>query len=125
MSNEPVPTGQPAGAPAAAVYDNEAARFEVVPLEWPVTINGVRFERIVVRRMTVNDIATFIENAAKSPDQITRFPMYDVPDEVLGLLDADDGERIEEVSQRFLPRRFRAAKASQPIPSDGAVSPQP
>ncbi|WEK50303.1 MAG: phage tail assembly protein [Candidatus Kaistia colombiensis] len=104
---------EPASDPTKpiAAFDNEAARFEDVILDWPVTIDGVRYDRITVHRMTVGQIANFLETASKGGAARVRFPMFSVSDAVLDALDADDGDKIDEVTQRFLPRRFQGATA--------------
>jgi hypothetical protein len=103
------PAAEAATKPAT-VFDNEAARFETVPLDWPVTVDGVRYDEITVHRMTVGAIGDFL-TAMRAENGRSRFPMYSVPDAVLDELDADDGDKIEEAVQRFLPRRFRTATA--------------
>jgi len=107
-------------AKLASRFDNEAERFEDVPLDWPVTVDGIRYDKITVRRMTVGALGDFL-TSMRADDGRARFPMYSVPDAVLDALDADDGDKIEAVVQRFLPRRFRVAQmATPPTLSDGA-----
>jgi len=113
------PAAEPATKPAS-VFDNEAARFEDVPLDWPVTVDGIRYDKITVHRMTVGELGDFL-TSMRADDSRARFPMYSVPDAVLDALDADDGDKIEAAVQRFLPRRFRVAQmATRPTLSDGA-----
>ncbi|WP_336801726.1 phage tail assembly protein [Kaistia sp. MMO-174] len=107
--SEKTEAAEAAAEKLAPAFDREAERFETVPLDWPVTIDGVRYESVTVRRMTVGEIGDFLLAMAKSDGERLRFPMYDVSDAVLERLDADDGDKIEEAVQRFLPRRFRTA----------------
>lgn len=98
-----------AAAKQAVTFDNEAARFEDVILDWPVTVDGVRYDRITVHRMSVGALGDFL-TSMRADDGRARFPMFNVSEAVLDALDAEDGDKIEEVVQRFLPRRFRVAQ---------------
>lgn len=103
----------------APVYDNAAARFEEVRLDWPFTFEGRRYETITVRRMTMKDVSAFVAKAKEAgPGALVHYPMFDVPDEVLDLLDPDDDDRVSEVVERFLPRRFRSSSAPS-VPATG------
>jgi hypothetical protein len=109
---------------AFPAFVNAASRHETVPLDWPIEYDGITWAAITVRRMTTADIAAFAAQAAVDAAPVpTRFPMFDAPDAVLDMLDVDDADRLNEVVQRFLPRRFQAAAASAPPPAAGAASP--
>lgn len=93
-----------------------AERSDTVPLDWPIVFNGATYSAITVRRPTVADLAAYFARvravqAAGGNATSLPLPMYDAPDEVLGALDPDDDERVDEVTKRFLPRRFRDGPA--------------
>ncbi|WEK50278.1 MAG: phage tail assembly protein [Candidatus Kaistia colombiensis] len=113
MTNETsdADAGTVVDAKPAPIFENAAARFEEIPLDWPVTVGGVHYTTVTVRRMSVGEIGNFVETLQTAEGKRVRFPMYDVAEEVLDALDADDGDKIEEAVQRFLPRRFRSATA--------------
>ena len=97
-------------------------RSEAVSLEWSVEYAGKIYSSVTVRRMTAGEVATFVEHVRSLPPTErykARFPMFDVPDAVLDMLDADDDERLGEVVGRFLPRRFRAATDNSPASAAG------
>jgi hypothetical protein len=98
-------------AKPAPIFENAAARFEEIQLDWPVTVGGVHYTAVTIRRMNVGQISDFIDALHSAQGKRLRFPMYNVPDEILDALDADDGDKIEEAVQRFLPRRFRTVTA--------------
>jgi hypothetical protein len=91
---------------APPVFVDGSKRSETVPLDWPIEYNGTVYSAVSVRRLTVADIRKMAE--ADEPSQ--HFPMYDVPNEVLDMLDADDATKLNEVTGRFLPRSFRGAE---------------
>lgn len=103
-------------------------RSETVPLDWPIEVDGRLIDSIVVCRMTAGEIAAYIEQVETAADRAAamriRFPMFRaiggalLPDAVIDALDDDDGERVQEVALRFLPRRFRVASTA-PMPGSG------
>ncbi|CAH1649641.1 phage tail assembly protein [Chelatococcus asaccharovorans] len=89
-------------------------RSQTVALEYPLELDGVRYDAVTVRRLTVAEVSAYAEalTAARDADQpAPRFPMFDVPDAVLDHLDDDDAEAVNKVALDFLPRRFRDAVA--------------
>jgi|SRR5687768_2269947 len=115
MSDEPE-----VKAPPKAVFDNEIQRHKTVDLQWPFTLDGKRFEQVVVKRMTQAEVAGFIEavkiarEAGEKAD--ISFPIfYDtegflLSDEIMNAMDSDDSDMLDEVAGDFLPRRFKRAK---------------
>lgn len=95
--------------PAAPEFVTTAGRSEAVPLDWPLVYDGRVWDTITVSRMTAGQIAAFLEKA----ETAKRFPMFDAPDAVLDALDADDADKVNEVVNRFLPRRFRDVVGAQ------------
>ena len=102
-----------------------AKRSETVTLEWPVEYDGKVWTEIEVRRMTASHIRDFYESLGDEDSKPARFPMFDAPDVVMDALDVDDEMKVQEVAQRFLPRRVTGAKeASGPTLEPGeAMSP--
>lgn|GEM_PF-4971722 len=93
------------------------------PLEFPVTVNGVKYTEIPIRRLTARQVADWYEHirvlAASNPEAPTPdLPMIDAPREVLDQLDDDDMLALEEASNDFLPRRLRITRRAD----DGNVS---
>lgn len=107
------------------VFRQEPARVKRIPLEWPVSFEGRDYDAISIRRMTVAEVASFVETIkTMAPDARFRFPMFidetgaPIPNEVMDGLDDDDGRRVEEAAVDFLPQRFLVAPAQE------ATSPQ-
>lgn len=96
------------------------SRSEVVPLEWPLEYDGKIWSEITVSRMNTAQIAEFIASLDGDNSEKLRFPMFDVPNEILDALDDDDATRVNEVVERFLPRRFRGAREQEPASETGA-----
>lgn len=106
------------------------ARDRAVALAWPVAHGAATIDAIHVRRLTVKEVADYIEALrASPPEAVVRFPMYcdaagaPIPPEVLDALDDDDMLALEEAARDFLPRRFRAEAA--PPPGSGAATAEP
>lgn len=109
-------------APPKAVFLKEMDRHRTVDLQWPFTLNGKRFEQVVVKRMTQAEVAGFIEavkiarEAGEKAD--ISFPIfYDtegflLSDEIMNAMDADDSDMLDEVAGDFLPRRFKKKEES-------------
>ncbi|MDQ0510870.1 phage tail assembly protein [Ancylobacter amanitiformis] len=96
-------------------------RSEPVPLEFPVEYDGRTWTSITVSRLSTPQITQFFE-AVLADDKTARLPMFDAPPEVIDALDPDDADKIEEVVQRFLPRRLRPAAGQSP---EGGASTSP
>lgn len=122
MTDDAKTSAPEASAPAPAPrFVNTAGRSETVPLEWPIEFDGLLYDSVTVRRMTVADIAAFeqrINEARRTGGDLDkiRFPMFDVPEAVMDALDSDDADRVGEVTLRFLPRRFRGEEGNAPTP---------
>jgi hypothetical protein len=129
------PTAQPeAAAPPAAPAPRIAGgpeRFKTIPLRWPVHIDGVVHDQIIVTRMTVAEVAKFeretSERAKTEPDGRVRMPMFrwatdgrPVADAEFDVMDDDDLLAAEEVAVSFLPRRYRGATVNASAQPDGA-----
>ena len=127
----PLPQPDPAAPPPPApvekpIFRAAAARQRTVTLEWPLSFQGREYETIIVKRLTVQQLADFWESLKGKPENdAVRFPIYfdhddnAVPAEVLASLDPDDNEVLQKVVLDFLPRQFRAAAASDSSPPAG------
>lgn len=115
-------------------YIDGKLREKRVELEWPIEHNGKTYEAIVVRRMTGQQVADFLDHLAQIKDEDEKarlhFPMHyhddgaQVPHEVIEFLDDDDADAVAQVTQDFLPRRFRGPKMSEPAPAASDPTPQ-
>ena len=93
------------------------ARSKTITLEWPIDIEGRgTVSAVIVQRLTVGEIADWQSGLKDKPDDArVRLPMirYEdgtiIPDEIIDRMDDDDKDRIDEESEPFLPRRFRAS----------------
>lgn len=93
-------------------YDRADERSKVVPLKWPFTVNGTRYESVTVRRISTGDLDNWVRSLAKGGSQ--RPPeMLDMPPEIFGLLDVDDSDLVDETIDGFLPRRYRRELAGE------------
>lgn len=102
--------------PPAIRFVDDARRREAVALDWPLEVDGRVVVEIVVRRPSTQEVAAFVERVLAVPEGPERnrmiWPIYSEPEAVIDALDPDDFERVMEVSNRFLPRRFRVDPAS-------------
>ena len=98
---------------------------ETVTLDYPVEFDGVVWDKIVVRSPTVAVVADFAERVSAAGGANLRLPMFDAPDEVLDALHLDDDDRLSEVADRFLPRRFRVEAKAATASASGEPSPTP
>ncbi|WP_222573562.1 hypothetical protein [Methylosinus sp. Sm6] len=110
--------------PSAPQFVDAAARRKTIELDYPVAYEGRTYTRIHLQRMTVREVADFIESIV-GKDEI-RFPLFrdddgaHIPDAVLDGLDSDDRDVIDKAAVDFLPRRFRGVTeiASEPQVGD-------
>jgi hypothetical protein len=123
-AGEPKPAVAP--PPAAPRFIGGAARSTTISLDWPVEYDGVVYEGIVLRRLTTDEVAKFLDKINGQPaDAKVTFPVFrtaddsEIPDEVLSALDDDDMTKLNEAAASFLPRRFRAAPESDSSPLNG------
>jgi hypothetical protein len=86
-------------------------RSETVILDWPVSYDGVIYERITISRVPMQAWREYFERVADHPDTI--MPIFgSTPREVIDNLDPDDDEKIEVVVGRFFPQRFRQKESA-------------
>lgn len=114
---------------AAVEFTNASKRTATVELNWPVMFAGMEYDTIVLKRLTVSEVASFIEKMTAEKDsagrQRIRFPIFytpdgaAVPEAVLDGLDDDDALRLDEAAANFLPRRFAALQGDADPPTGG------
>ncbi|UYO50342.1 phage tail assembly protein [Rhodopseudomonas palustris] len=105
---------------AAPRYVGDKPRSRTIPLEYPFEFKGVTYTSVTVSRMTGVAVSEFMK-AVREHGADAHLPMFDCPQEVIGLLDADDAERVDEAVMDFLPRALRQVGASSPQ-SGGSTS---
>ncbi|MDC7787374.1 phage tail assembly protein [Rhodoplanes tepidamans] len=120
-------TPAPAAArplPAERLAFKGRAREEVIALDWPFERDGNVVETITVRRLTVAEVAEVVDSGA-----LAEHGLWAVWAAQAGLtvgelrgLDEDDGGRVTEACNRFLPRVFAATLAGT---ADAATSSGP
>lgn len=112
---------------AIPVFLNAAARRRSVTLQWPLEYDGRVYAEIFIRRLTVAEVAAWVESL-KAGDGNSHMPIYvdaagaPIPDAVIDALDDDDGVALDEVVRDFLPRRFRGQQESVSDPAAGENS---
>lgn len=105
------PAVQQADQPKAEVakLDFSAGRSEVIGLDYPFTWEGREITEVTVRRLTVGEVNTLLDRVAT--EKIRTMDIFAImcglPAAVLRGLDDDDGRRVMEVANRFLPRVLR------------------
>ncbi len=110
LIDEPASGETEAAKPAPPEFvDTGRPRFRAVPLEWPLTYDGKRYDEIVVRRMTAEEVVNFLDQATADA-KTARLPMFDVPHEVIAALDPDDADAVNKAVTDFLPRALRPAE---------------
>ena len=108
----------PAKKPVPRLLGN---RSVVVPLTYPVEYGDRTISEITITRMNGAQVVDFM-NAVQENASGAHLPMFDVPQEVVDALDADDAEAIDKAVFDFLPRRLR--QAGEQILKAGAATSQ-
>lgn len=113
---------QAAAANAAPSFIDPLKRLKVFPLAYPVAYAGKEYDVVVVRRLTVGEVESFLDRLRQlregDPNAALRWPMCvdrsgePLPEAVLDGLDDDDASLIEKAIADFLPRRFRASQTA-------------
>ena len=101
-------------------------RVTMVPLEWPVKVDGVEYHEIGLKRMNVKEVADFFEATKDLPNGEVgrRLPIFvdatgkPISSDVLDAIDQDDFDAIDKAALDFLPRRFRSAGSASSQTSD-------
>ncbi|RFB80392.1 hypothetical protein [Methylovirgula sp. 4M-Z18] len=115
-------------------FVGEKSRLKTVPLEWPVEVDGVPLNVVVIKRMTAGEIDQFVESARGETLGARYFPLFAdesgalLPGDVLDSLDDDDMLTLLKEAEDFLPRRFRTdegAKTASDANDPNASAPTP
>ncbi|RAI31234.1 hypothetical protein CH338_26205, partial [Rhodoplanes elegans] len=100
-------------------------REETITLDWPFERDGAVVETVTVRRLTVAEVAEVVDSGA-----LAEHGLWAIWATQAGLtigelrgLDEDDGQRVTEVADRFLPRAFAAVSGGSSAANGSAVSP--
>ena len=114
-------------AAKAAFLPGANSRAKIIPLAWPIVFGGIEYREIQLVRLTAGEVAAWQKEIAALPDDATtRLPIFrdvngaPIPDGVMDGLDDDDAVALDEAALAFMPRRFRAAPASDTALPDGA-----
>ena len=124
----PLPPFTPEPIPPSSFADPTKAR-RAVPLANPIVVEGKTWDRIFVRRFTVDQVAVVMRNweeeQKRNPDAQPAFPSFvdetgaEVSTGVMRLLDFDDMQEVQKAAQGFLPRMFRPS-TEQPTESQSS-----
>lgn len=101
-------------------FDSDKPREKIIPLEWPVTVNGVRYTEVRVRRVTGTEIREYVAKSRAGKNLAP--PVFDIPFEVYNALDADDADTLDEAGLDFLPRSVRDASGGSILPTGESAS---
>ena len=111
----PLVEAAPTAKPSAAVrWLTDKKRVDSYELVYPFAIGDVEVRTITVKRLSAGAVAAFTAKLRALPDDALnpRFPMFylgdlEISDEIWDAMDDDDRVALAEVSQDFLPARFR------------------
>ena len=134
----PAPVAPAVPAPAAAApvvptqvtYLGDKPRVTELPLAWPLSVDGVEYRSITVKRLTTREVGRFVDLIRTKPEgEKVRWPIFvdaagaAIPDSVWDALDPDDTDALNEVADRFLPARFRdGTRTDDSGPATGGIS---
>ena len=92
---------------------SDKPRSRAVPLEWPVSFEGVLYEAVTIRRLTAKEVAEFVESL-KDSTTASEARLADVRCAGRRARRARRRRRVlvDEVVKGFLPHRFRGAGES-------------
>lgn len=102
--------------PVVAFAQGGPARQITVPLTWPIVVEGVRVDTVVVRRLRVAEVRSYV--AAVQAGQEASLPMYErldgapLPKAALDALDSDDFDKLDAAALDFLPLALRGDPTS-------------
>ena len=97
---------------------SDKSRFDLVELEWPVEYKGKLYSKIMLKRLTVKELADWQKSLAdKKDDEEIRMPLFRdedggyIPEEVWEGMDVNDVDMLGEKALPFLPKRFAGLTA--------------
>jgi len=115
-SEDQVAGDVPAAVKPKAKHTRE--RSGTFTLEYPVEYDGKVYTTITVSRLTGTQLQAFFDDERKDK----RLPIFDVPDEVLAELDADDDLKLQAFAAPFLPRLLSGDQAKKSLPSPDSTA---
>ena len=96
-------------------FVDPSGRSRAFPLKYPVVVDGRTYSEVHLKRLTVAEVAQFIETVSNADKRSAiAWPTYvdadgaPLPQAVLNTLDDDDGYAIEQGLADFLPHRLQA-----------------
>lgn len=106
----PAPAGGDASDAPEILPADPAQWAEIVPLAFPLLVDGVRLDSITLRRLTGRDVADLIiaDDAGVSLNLRARAAIAGVHPAVLESLEASDGEKVAAACRPFLPAAIAA-----------------
>lgn len=112
----PAAQADPQPAPSAAPQQTSVAfatgegRTKVVPLQWPIMVDGQKIDAITLRRLTGRDYKTLgaLPTGADENGELLAL-MAGLPTSTFDALDADDFEEVSRQAKDFLPHGLRQA----------------
>ena len=106
-----VPAAPAVPEAVVAFAEGGPARQVSVPLTFPIVVDGVRVDTVVVRRLRVAEVRAYV--AAVQDGREASLPMYErldgvpLPKAALDALDSDDFDRLDASAFDFLPLALR------------------
>ena len=104
----------PSTAVGAVRWLTDVKRVESHPLAFPFAIGDVEYRTITVKRLSAGEVAAFVAKLSAMPEgaPAARYPMFflgdaEISDEAWDAMDDDDRFALAEISEGFLPERFR------------------
>lgn len=116
------PTAEAAPQQTSVAFATGEGRTKVVPLQWPIVVDGQKIDAITLRRLTGRDYKTLgtLPAGADENGELLAL-MAGLPTRAFDALDADDFEEVSRQAKDFLPRGLRAA--IEQASTTGAASP--
>lgn len=89
-------------------------RTRTVELEYPAEFDGMTYDKVTIRRMTLDELTAYI--GSSEDDAVP--PMFDIPPQVLAALDPDDSDAVFTAAMELLPRRMKRALPAANAPKE-------
>lgn len=120
-------TPNAAGAQPEFVRGDEG-RVEVVPLDFPVTVGGVKQTTVTIRRPVMREwraylraCADAVQKGGPGAEDLVDQPWLSIPAIVLEGLDFADGARVEAAMEGFFGRSTSAGGTEESSPSESTT----
>lgn len=107
----PATAAPPAAGPSIAPAEPDRWS-RVIPLAYPLTVDGVRLEALTLRRLPARVLTELImeDEGEESLNRRARAAIAGVHPDVLDALDADDAVEVAAAIRPFLPRALQGAE---------------